>query len=69
MNIMKDIMYFLGQLLLGFVVSCAILAILVLCIAMPDILDWLSQYIGELCTWLLFLLVIGGIIAWSVSKE
>lgn len=66
---MKDIMYLLGQLLLGFVVSFAILAILVLCIAMPDILDWLSQYIGELCTWLLFLLVIGGIIAWSVSKE
>lgn len=62
-------MYLLGQLLLGFVVSFAILAILVLCIAMPDILDWLSQYIGELCTWLLFLLVIGGIIAWSVSKE
>lgn len=40
-----------------------------LAMSMPDILDWLSIYIGKTTTWLLFIFIIGAIIALCVSKS
>lgn len=65
---MKGLLYIVAQLLLGLFVTAAFLVIMYLCLATPDILEWLSQYIGDFCTWVLFLLVIGGIIAWCIDR-
>lgn len=46
-------------LVLGTLASAVVLAIFVLLLAMPNILEWLSGYIGTTTTWILFLLVLG----------
>ena len=65
---MKAIFYFLGWLLMGVLATVLFIAAMCLFLAMPDILKWISGYIGELCTWVLFLTVVGCIIAWCVDK-
>lgn len=65
---MKDVLYFIVWLLMGALVTFLFLAAMCLFLAMPDILEWISGYIGELCTWVLFLTVVGCIIAWCVDK-
>ena len=65
---MKEIIYNLGRLLMGVLATFLFLAVMCLFLAMPDILEWISVYIGELCTWVLFLTVVGCIIAWCVDK-
>ena len=65
---MKEIICILGWLLMGVLATILFLAVMCLFLAMPDILDWISGYIGELCTWVLFLTVVGCIIAWCVDK-
>lgn len=66
---MKELLYVAAWLLLGVLVTVAFIAIMCLCLAMPDILAWLSQYIGDFCTWVLFLFVVGGFIAWCINRE
>lgn len=65
---MKDVLYFVVWLLMGALVTFLFLGAMCLFLAMPDILDWISGYIGELCTWVLFLTIVGCIIAWCVDK-
>ena len=65
---MKEIIYILGWLLMGVLATILFLGAMCFFLAMPDILDWSSGYIGELCTWVLFLTVVGCIIAWGVDK-
>lgn len=65
---MKAIFYILGYFLMGVLATILFLAVMCLFLAMPDILEWISVYIGELCTWVLFLTIVGCIIAWCVDK-
>lgn len=65
---MKEIIYLLGWLLMGVLATCVCLAVMWICLAMPDFLRWISGYIGELCTWVLFLTIVGCIIAWCIDK-
>ena len=65
---MKAIFYILGYFLMGVLATILFLAVMCLFLAMPDILEWIGVYIGELCTWVLFLTVVGCIIAWCVDK-
>lgn len=65
---MKEIICVLGWLLMGVLATILFLAAMCLFLAMPDILKWISGYIGELCTWVLFLTIVGCIIAWCVDK-
>lgn len=65
---MKEIIYILGWLLMGVLATILFLAVMCLFLAMPDILEWISGYIGEFMTWVLFLTVVGCIIAWCVDK-
>lgn len=66
---MKELLSIVAWLLLGVLATVAFIAIMCLCLAMPDILEWLSLYIGDACTWVLFLFIVGGVIAWGVSKS
>ena len=65
---MKEIIYLLGWLLMGVLATGVCLAGMWICLAMPDILEWISGYIGELCTWGLFLSTLFGLIALFVYK-
>lgn len=65
---MKEIFYILGWLLKGVLATILFLGALCFCLAMPDILEWISGYIGEPFTWVLFLTIVGCIIAWCVDK-
>lgn len=61
---MKAILYILGYFLMGVLATILFVAVIWFCLAIPDILKWISGYIGELCTWVLS----GCIIAWCVDK-
>ena len=65
---MKTIFYFLGWLLMGVLAPILFLAAMCLFLAMPDILELISGYIGEFMTWVIFLGGIGVFIAWCVDK-
>ena len=65
---MKAILYILGYFLMGVLATILFVAVIWFCLAIPDILKWISGYIGELCTWVLFLTIVGCIIAWCVDK-
>lgn len=65
---MKEIIYILGWLLMGVLAIFLLLGAMCLFLAMPDILDWISGYIGEFMTWVIFLGGIGAFIAWCVDK-
>ena len=42
--------------------------LLALFLAMPDILRWISSYIGEFLTWVVFIFIIGAVIIYCVSE-
>ena len=65
---MKEIIYILGWLLMGVLATFLFIAAMCLFLAMPDILEWISGYIGEFMTWVIFLGGIGVLIAWCVDK-
>lgn len=65
---MKEIICILGWLLMGVLATILFLGAMCFFLAMPDILEWISGYIGEFMTWVLFLTVVGCIIAWCVDK-
>jgi putative flippase GtrA len=52
----------------GILATVVILAVFALFLSMPDILDWLSGYIGKEFTWILFFGAIAGFIAWCVAE-
>lgn len=55
--------------ILGILFTVAFLAVMTLCLAMPDILEWLSGYIGEAMTWAVFLFVVAGIILCCIKSK
>lgn len=65
---MKEIISVLGWLLMGVLATFLLLGAMCLFLAMPDILEWISGYIGEFMTWVIFLGGIGAFIAWCVDK-
>lgn len=66
---MKEITKTLLGILATIVAVFLLFGLYALAMSMPDILEWLSNYIGKTTTWLLFLFVIGAIIALCVSKS
>lgn len=55
--------------ILGILLTVAFLAVMTLCLAMPDILEWLSGYIGEMMTWTVFLFVVAGVILYCIKSK
>lgn len=53
---------------LGIIATALVLAVFTLFLAMPSILEWLSGYIGETMTWVIFIGAIAGIISWCVAE-
>ena len=47
---------------LAIIATALILAFFALFLAMPDILRWVSSYIGEFMTWVVFIFIIGAVI-------
>lgn len=54
--------------LLAIIGTALILAFFALFLAMPDILRWISSYIGEFLTWVVFIFIIGAVIIYCVSE-
>lgn len=46
-----------------------IFAVLALGEALPSIMDWLAGYIGEFFAWVVFLFVVGSVIAVCISER
>lgn len=65
---MKEIICILGWLLMGVLATLLLLGATYLFLAMPDFLRWISGYIGEVMTWVIFLGGIGAFIAWCLNK-
>lgn len=55
-------------LLLGVVVTLVLLLFFVILLSIPELLDILSTYIGELFTWVIFIFIIVGIVVLSINK-
>lgn len=53
---------------LGLITTVLFLASLTLLLAMPDILDWVSEQIGSFFTWVLFIGAVIGFISWCVAE-
>lgn len=62
---MKKAVFFV---VIGFLAAVVFLAIMSLCLAMPDILAWIAGYIGTTMTWVIFLTAVGGIIVWCLPE-
>lgn len=54
--------------LLGALATVALMGIFVLLLSIPDLLRWVSGYIGVATTWILFLFIIDAVIARCVSE-
>lgn len=55
----------IGLSILGLIALCGSYALFM---SIPDILEWLSYYIGTTTTWVIFILAIVGFIGWCVSE-
>ena len=53
---------------LGIIATAIVLASLALLLSMPDILNWLASYVGELTAWLIFLFLIAMVIILCVYR-
>ena len=53
---------------LAIIATVIVLASLTLLLAMPDILSWVSEQIGSLCTWVIFIGSVVGFISWCVAE-
>lgn len=66
---MKELIKHAAKLLLfGVMISSALLAIIVLFLALPNIFEWLAGYIGTTTTWILFIFIIGAVITYCVAE-
>ena len=57
-----------NYMVLGIIATVVVIAILTLFIAMPDILSWVSSYIGTTMTWVLFIFIIVAVILYCVAE-
>lgn len=64
---MRTIIELLGCALLGIVVSALFVAFMWLLLSVPDMLNWLSGYIGVFMTWVIFLFVVVSVILGCIS--
>lgn len=53
---------------LAIIATVIVLASLTLLLAMPDILGWVAEQIGSLCTWVIFIVAVVGFISWCVAE-
>lgn len=53
---------------LGIIATVLVLAVFTLFLAMPDILEWVAGYIGKATTWILFIFIVGAVIAWCIAE-
>lgn len=53
---------------LGIIVTALVLAVFTLFLAMPSILEWVAGYIGEFMTWVVFIFIIGAVIAYCLAE-
>lgn len=58
----------LGCFLLGIVVTILVLLFFVLVLSIPELLDIMSSYIGDVFTWVIFIFIIVGIVVLSINK-
>lgn len=65
---MKTIFRLSALLILGFIGLAIFIALMCLCESMPDILSWVSNYIGTTTTWVVFIGAITGFVAWCVAE-
>lgn len=65
---MKTFLYFLGMIVFGIIVTFILLAVLAGAQAVPDLLDWLSIYIGEFGSWILVIAIVLFII-WLINRD
>lgn len=66
---MKEVIkHTVKYLVLGIIAIAVVLAILTLFLAMPNILEWLSGYIGTTTTWVLFIFLIGAVITYCIAE-
>lgn len=53
---------------LSVIAAAVVLGVFTLFLAMPDILEWLSGYIGTATTWFIFISLIGAVIAYCIAE-
>lgn len=53
---------------LGIIATALVLAVFTLCLAIPNILEWVAGYIGEFTTWVVFLFIVGAVIAYCIAE-
>lgn len=53
---------------LTIIAAVIVLSSLTLLLAMPDILGWVAEQIGSLCTWVIFIGAVVGFISWCVAE-
>ncbi len=58
----------LGCFLLGIVVTILLLLFFVILLSIPELLDIMSSYIGDVFTWVIFIFIIVGIVVLSVNR-
>lgn len=54
--------------LLGVLATAVLIGSLTLMLAMPDILEWVADYIGEFMTWVVFIFIIGAVILYCIAE-
>lgn len=55
-------------LLLGVLATILLLLFFVLVLSIPELLDIMSNYIGNIFTWVIFIFIIVGIVVLSVNR-
>ena len=66
---MKEVIkHTVKHLVLGILATAAVLAVFTLCLAMPNILEWVAGYIGEFTTWVVFIFIVGAVIAYCIAE-
>lgn len=66
---MKEVIKHTGKnLVLSIIITVVVLAVFALFLAMPSILEWLAGYIGTTTTWVLFILIVGAVIAYCIAE-
>ena len=66
---MKEVIkHTVKHLVLGIIATAFVLAVFTLCLAMPNILEWVAGYIGEFTTWVVFLFIVGAVIAYCIAE-
>lgn len=53
---------------LAIIGTALILAFFTLFLAMPDILRWVSSYLGEFLTWVVFIFIVGAVIIFCIAE-